>query len=169
VPFLRHLWEKVGAVRNPNTLLVLINYAMVLRTLVSIFLYFIIVNNFKTLWCIGKPYYFMKSLLISVVFMLLSGVINAQNTCIGYVQSQTMVKYTESKDGTVSTKTCLSWSACPNMDVIEIKATNSSYITLYKRDESTYMDGNRKTWDRYVDKNGLIVFQCDKKAFYYRP
>lgn len=111
----------------------------------------------------------MKSLLISLSFLFLSGVIYAQNTCTATTQSQIMTKYTESKDGTVSTKTCLRWSACPNMEVIDIKATASSSLTLYKRAEGIYVDDSDKMWNMYVDKNGLIVFQCGKKAFYYKP
>ena len=111
----------------------------------------------------------MKNVLFSICFLFISGVISAQNTCTSTAQPQIMTKYTESKDGTVSTKTCLRWYACPGMEVVDIKATSSSSVTLYKRAEGIYVDDSDKMWDMYVDKNGFIVFRCGKKAFYYRP
>lgn len=120
---------------------------------------------------------FIKTLLEGfILLVLIGGVIlfmamftaAAAQGCIMTQQPQKATKWTISKDGTVATKTCVYWLACPNMDVVEFRATNTSVVTLYKYDDKLYHDANEKKWVRY-EEDGLIVFQCDKKAFYYKP
>ena len=110
----------------------------------------------------------MKRLVISITLMLGLAMSVMGQTCTMTHQPQKATKWSQSKDGTVATKTCLYWSACPNMEVVEFRSTNTSVVTLYKRDAKTYVDGNDKLWEYYME-DGLRVFQCGKKAFYYKP
>ena len=131
--------------------------------------YFIIVNNFKTLWCIGKPYYFMKSLLISVVFILLSGVIYTQTSPIVY---ENCFVRTVSKEGKETTKGI---TAHVTGDYVYFETSSTAHYIVGRRPSGEWAQiKNDRSWgaivERVVQDNGLIVFHVnEKKAFYYRP
>lgn len=107
----------------------------------------------------------MKSLLFSVAFMLLSGVISAQKD--PYV-------YTISKDGKKTHKECLSIQVKDSQVVFIVSGT--AYQVFYKvgidgTGSAIWADGaNNKIVQRQVEKDGTVVFwKSEKKAFYYRP
>jgi hypothetical protein len=107
----------------------------------------------------------MKSLLISVVFILLSGVIYAQKD--PYV-------YTISKDGKKSHKECLSIQV--KVDQVVFIVSGTAYQVFYKvgtdsSGSAIWADGaNDKIVTRQVEKDSTVVFwKTEKKAFYYRP
>ena len=107
----------------------------------------------------------MKSLLFSVVFLLLSGVINAQKD--PYV-------YSISKDGKKTHKECISIQVKPEQVVFIVSGT--AYQVFYKVGSSSdgsaiWADGaNDKIVQRQVESDGTVVFwKTEKKAFYYKP
>ncbi len=107
----------------------------------------------------------MKSLLISVVFILLSGVICAQKD--PYV-------YTISKDGKKAHKECLSIQV--KVDQVVFIVSGTAYQVFYKvgtdsSGSAIWADGaNDKIVTRQVEKDSTVVFwKTEKKAFYYRP
>lgn len=107
----------------------------------------------------------MKSLLFSLAFLFLSGVIFAQKD--PYV-------YSISKDGKKTHKECLSIQVKPEQVVFIVSGT--AYQVFYKvgadsSGSAIWADGaNDKIVARNVEKDGTIVFwKSEKKAFYYRP
>lgn len=110
----------------------------------------------------------MKKLVISITLLIGLAISMYGQTCTLTPQTQKATKWSKGKDGTVATKTCLYWSACPNMEVVEFRATATSAVTLYKITDSVYQDLSDKVWKTYME-DGLRVFQSGKKAFYYKP
>lgn len=109
--------------------------------------------------------------LFTLLFLIVLGMAiftPAAGQCTMTHQPQKATKWSQSKDGTVATKTCLYWSACPNMEVVEFRATATSAVTLYKITDSVYQDLSDKVWKTYME-DGLRVFHSGKKAFYYKP
>ena len=107
----------------------------------------------------------MKSLLFSIAFLFLSGVISAQKD--PYV-------YTISKDGKKTHKECISIQVKPEQVVFIVSGT--AYQVFYKvgtdsTGSAIWADGaNDKIVTRQVEANGTVVFwKTEKKAFYYRP
>ena len=111
----------------------------------------------------------MKKLVLSAALLLgLAMSAIGQKTCTMTRQPKTATKWTKAKDETVTTKTCLYWLACPDMEVVEFRVTNTSVVTLVKRDEKTYVEGGDKLWEFYIEDD-ILVFQSGKKAFLIRP
>lgn len=107
----------------------------------------------------------MKSLLFSLSFLFISGVISAQKD--PYV-------YTISKDGKKNHKECLAITV--RADQVTFVVTGTTYQIFYKVGSDSggsdlWADGaNNKIVTRQVEKDGTVVFwKSEKKAFYYKP
>ncbi len=111
----------------------------------------------------------MKRLVLSAALLLgLAMSVYSQKTCTMTRQPKTATKWNKAKDETVTTKTCLYWMACPDMEVVEFRTTATSAVTLYKITDSVYKDPSDKVWNSYVEDD-ILVFQSGKKAFLIRP
>lgn len=111
----------------------------------------------------------MKNVLFSVAFMLLSGVISAQNTnnCKFFGPEKAYV-HSVSKDGIKSNKDCLRVIICDH--AIEFRATATSVMTMYKINESKWETESGKVVNVSVQSDGRIAYWVsDKKAYVVMP
>lgn len=112
----------------------------------------------------------MKSLLFSICFLFLSGVISAQNTnnCKTYGVEKAFVYSIGKKDKAKSTKDCIWVTICDH--AVEFRASATSVMTVYKITESKWETEGGKVAEVVTQADGHKVFWVsDNKAFIIRP